>query len=320
MIGDTIIPHTLSLVNDILRFSECCTQVLKIKEKDLMKKQKIWLITGASRGFGLDITKKVLDSGDKVIATVRKNAKGLEEYRNNQDLYTVEMYVRDEAQVKNAILRGITHFGGIDVVVNNAGYGLLAAIEEGSDAEVKRNYEVNVFGTLNVIRAVLPFMRKQRSGHIINISSLGGLAASSGWGLYGSTKFAIEGITESLALELAPLGIKATVVAPGFFRTNFLDESSLTRSEQIIDDYAETVGAMRGFASKANYNQPGDPAKLAEAFIKLSASENPPVHLPLGKDTIKRFRDKVAAFEKNIEEWYEVITGTDLQQRESTPE
>ncbi|RZM21899.1 MAG: SDR family NAD(P)-dependent oxidoreductase [Pedobacter sp.] len=278
-----------------------------------MKKQKTWLITGASRGFGLDITKKVLDSGDRVIATVRKNAKGLEEYQDHKDLYIIEMDVTDETQVKKAVRRGITYFLGIDVVVNNAGYGLLAAIEEGTDAEVKRNYEVNVFGTLNVIRAVLPFMRKQRSGHIINISSLGGLGASIGWGLYGSTKFAIEGITESLALELAPLGIKATVVAPGFFRTNFLDESSLTRSEQVIEDYAETVGEMRGFATKANYNQPGDPAKLADAFIKLASSENPPVHLPLGKDAIKRFRDKVAAFEKNIEEWLEVIAGTDLQ-------
>ncbi|KQM77942.1 short-chain dehydrogenase [Pedobacter sp. Leaf216] len=278
-----------------------------------MKKQKIWLITGASRGFGLDITKKVLESGDKVIATVRKDAKGLEEHKDNKDLYIVEMDVTDEAKVKKAVRRGITHFWGIDVVVNNAGYGLLAAIEEGTDAEVKRNYEVNVFGTLNVIRAVLPFMRKQGSGHIINISSLGGLGASIGWGLYGSTKFAIEGITESLALELAPLGIKATVVAPGFFRTNFLDESSLTRSEQVIEDYADTVGKMRGFATKANYNQPGDPAKLADAFIKLASSENPPVHLPLGKDAIKRFRDKVAAFEKNIEEWLEVIAGTDLQ-------
>lgn len=288
-------------------------------KEEIMKKQKIWLITGASRGFGLDITKKVLDSGDKVIATVRKDAKGLEGFKDNQDLYIVEMDVTDEAQVKKAVLWGITHFGGIDVVVNNAGYGLLAAIEEGTDAEVKRNYEVNVFGTLNVIRAVLPFMRKKRSGHIINISSLGGLGASIGWGLYGSTKFAIEGITESLALELAPLGIKATVVAPGFFRTNFLDESSLTRSEKIIEDYAETVGAMRGFATKANYNQPGDPAKLADAFIKLASSENPPVHLPLGKDTIKRFRDKVAGFEKNIEEWYEVIAGTDLQETEANP-
>ena len=291
----------------------------KIMKEEIMKKQKIWLITGASRGFGLDITKKVLDSGDKVIATVRKDAKGLEGFKDNQDLYIVEMDVTDEAQVKKAVLWGITHFGGIDVVVNNAGYGLLAAIEEGTDAEVKRNYEVNVFGTLNVIRAVLPFMRKKRSGHIINISSLGGLGASIGWGLYGSTKFAIEGITESLALELAPLGIKATVVAPGFFRTNFLDESSLTRSEKIIEDYAETVGAMRGFATKANYNQPGDPAKLADAFIKLASSENPPVHLPLGKDTIKRFRDKVAGFEKNIEEWYEVIAGTDLQETEANP-
>ena len=154
-------------------------------------------------------------------------------------------------------------------------------------------------------------MRKERSGHIINISSVGGLGAYIGWGLYGSTKFAIEGITEALALELAPLGIYATVVAPGFFRTNFLDKSSLISSKLIIEDYAATVGAMREFAANANKKQPGDPEKLAEAFVKLAASENPPVHLPLGNDTLDRYRTKTAAFENDIQEWLDVITRTD---------
>jgi NAD(P)-dependent dehydrogenase (short-subunit alcohol dehydrogenase family) len=277
-----------------------------------MKTQKTWFITGASRGFGLDITKAVLASGDQVVATVRGKADELSaQFNNNSNLYVVTMDVTNQEQVNAAAQQAIDHFGRIDVLVNNAGYGLLSGIEEATDQEVKRNYEVNVFGTLNVIRAVLPFMREERSGHVINISSVGGLGAYVGWGLYGSTKFAIEGITEALAMEVAPLGIHATVVAPGFFRTNFLDESSLFSSEQIIDDYAETVGAMCNFAAKVNYQQPGDPEKLALAFVKLGNSENPPVHLPLGNDTLLRFREKTAAFEKDIEKWYDTITGTD---------
>jgi NAD(P)-dependent dehydrogenase (short-subunit alcohol dehydrogenase family) len=277
-----------------------------------MKTQKTWFITGASRGFGLDITKAVLASGDRVVATVRNQAAELAaQFHNNNNLYVVTMDVTNQEQVNAATQQAIDHFGRIDVLVNNAGYGLLSGIEEATDTEVKRNYEVNVFGTLNVIRAVLPFMRKERSGHVINISSVGGLGAYVGWGLYGSTKFAIEGITEALAMELAPLGIHATVVAPGFFRTNFLDESSLISSAQIIDDYSETVGAMRNFAARVNYQQPGDPEKLALAFVTLGNSEKPPVHLPLGNDTLQHYREKTAAFEKDIENWYETITGTD---------
>lgn len=277
-----------------------------------MKTQKTWFITGASRGFGLDITKAVLASGDKVVATVRSKAQELvAQFNNNENLFVVTLDITNGEQAKQAAGQAIEHFGRIDVLVNNAGYGLLAGVEEASDQEVKQNYEVNVFGTLNVIRAVLPYMRKQRSGHVINISSIGGLSAYYGWGLYGSTKFAIEGITEGLALELAPLGIHATVVAPGFFRTNFLDESSLSTTTNIIDDYDETVGAMRKLATEINYKQPGDPEKLAQAFVKLAASENPPVHLPLGNDTLQRFREKTAAFEKDIETWYDVVTGTD---------
>ena len=278
-----------------------------------MKNQKTWIITGASRGFGSDITEAVLNSGDRVIATVRNKADELKSrFNNNPNLLVVTMDVTDQGEVKEAVQRGIDKFGRIDVLVNNAGYGLLSAIEEASDAEVKANYEVNIFGSLNVIRAVLPFMRKERSGHIINISSVGGLSAYVGWGLYGSTKFAIEGITEALAMELAPLGIKATVVAPGFFRTDFLDQSSLITSRQVIPDYAETVGAMREFAAGANHQQPGDPKKLALAFVKLGNATHPPVHLPLGKDTLERFRMKTAAFEQDIEAWRDTIIGTDF--------
>jgi NAD(P)-dependent dehydrogenase (short-subunit alcohol dehydrogenase family) len=277
-----------------------------------MKTQKTWFITGASRGFGLEITKAVLESGDKVIATVRSNPEQFSaEFAAHKNLYAVTLDITNEEQTKDAVKQGIDHFGKIDVLVNNAGYGIIGAVEETSDAEAKQNFEVNVFGTLNVIRAVLPYMRKERSGHIINISSIGGLFGYVGWGIYGSTKFAIEGITESLAQEVAPLGIFATVVAPGFFRTGFLDKGSLSSTANIIEDYAETVGVGRDNAKAYNRKQPGNPEKLAEAFIQLVASEKPPVHLPLGTDTYNVFNQKTASFEAEMEEWKEVVLGTD---------
>ncbi|WP_121810091.1 oxidoreductase [Mucilaginibacter kameinonensis] len=277
-----------------------------------MKTQKVWFITGASRGFGLEISKAVLASGDKLVATVRKNPETFSaQFDNNPNQLVVPLDITNEEQAKEAAAKAIEHFGRIDVLVNNAGFGLLSAVEEATAEEVKKNYDTNVFGLLNVTRAILPYMRKERAGHVINVSSVGGLAAYYGWGVYGSTKFAVEGLTEAMALELAPLGIHATVVAPGFFRTNFLDESSLIRTSNEIADYHETVGNMRALATELSYKQPGDPEKLAQAFIKLAAAENPPVHLPLGSDTLQRFREKTAAFEKDIEAWYDVIVGTD---------
>lgn len=273
---------------------------------------KIWFITGASRGFGFEITKAALAEGDKVVATVRSNPEKLmSALNNNENLFVTLLDVTNENNVIETAKQAIDKFGRIDVVVNNAGYGLLSAVEEASDIEVKNNYNTNVFGTLNVIRAVLPYMRKERSGHIINFSSVGGLRGSMGWGLYASTKFAIEGITEALAIELAPLKIYATAVEPGYFRTDFLETTSLTRTSNIIEDYAETVGKMREIATQVNKKQPGDPKKLAQAIIKLAYAQNPPVHLPLGKDTIKDYREKSLQFEREIEEWHDIIIGTD---------
>ncbi|MBW7452649.1 oxidoreductase [Paenibacillus sepulcri] len=275
-------------------------------------KQKVWFITGAARGFGFEIVKAALEAGDKVAATVRSKPEQLAaQFNNNENLLVTVLDVTNEAMAIDNAAQTIRKFGRIDVLVNNAGYGLLTAVEEASGEEVRQNYETNVFGLLNVIRAVLPHMRNQRSGHVINISSVGGLSGYIGWGIYGSTKFAVEGITEALELELAPLGIHATVVAPGFFRTDFLDTTSLSRTGNIIADYADTVGKMRDFATEVNKKQPGDPKKLALAFITLAESENPPVHLPLGSDSLARYRDKTARFEAEIDEWLEVITGTD---------
>lgn len=277
-----------------------------------MINQKVWFITGAFRGFGLEITKAALAEGNKVVATVRSKPEQLAaQLDNNENLLVTVLDVTDEAQALDAAKQATDKFGRIDVLVNNAGYGLLSAVEEGSNEEVRQNYDANVFGLLNVSRAILPYMRKHRSGHVINISSVGGLNGYVGWGIYGSTKFAVEGITESMALELAPLGIYATTVEPGFFRTEFLDPTSLIRTAHVIDDYAGTVGEMRSFATQVNKKQPGDPKKLAQAIIKLANAEKPPVHLPLGNDTLAMYREKTAKFEKDIEDWYDVITGTD---------
>lgn len=277
-----------------------------------MENQKVWFITGASRGFGMEITKAALANGDKVVAAVRNpNNVSKGDYPNNENLLVVQLDVTSEDQAKKAIDTTTAHFGRIDVLVNNAGYGLLSAVEEASSDEVRRNYETNVFGLLNVVRATLPQMRKQRSGHIINLSSVGGLAGSMGWGLYASTKFAVEGITESLSIELAPLGIHATAVEPGYFRTNFLHKTSLGRTDNIISDYAETVGKMREIATKVNRQQPGDPRKLASAIVQLTKVETPPVHLPLGNDSLKRYLEKSANFKKDIEDWYDTITSTE---------
>jgi NAD(P)-dependent dehydrogenase (short-subunit alcohol dehydrogenase family) len=259
----------------------------------------------------LEITRAVLAAGDKVVATVRRNPGALAGELNHQNLHVAVLDVTDEAQTRAAVAEALARFGRIDVLVNNAGYGILGAVEEASDGDVRRNYETNVFGLLNVTRAVLPHLRRQRSGHVINITSVGGLSASPGWGLYGSTKFAVEGITEALAKELAPLGIFATAVEPGYFRTDFLDAGSLDRAGTVIEDYAETVGRMRQRAADVNGKQPGDARKLAAALLRIAGSPKPPLHLPLGKDCLNAYRAKTAGFERDIEEWFEVITGTD---------
>jgi NADP-dependent 3-hydroxy acid dehydrogenase YdfG len=274
--------------------------------------KKIWMITGASRGFGAEIAKAVLDSGDKLIATAR-NLNSLDRLAKNPNVLAVALDVTDESQAKKAIDAGLKQFGSIDVLVNNAGYGLLGAVEESSAQEVENIYRTNVFGLLNVTRAVLPCMRKQKSGHIINISSLGGYSSYPGWGIYSSTKFAVEGITESLHGELAPLGIHVTVVEPGFFRTDFLDSSSLVKTATVIGDYTDMVGKMRDFAEGHNHQQPGNPSKLAQAILQLAKAAEPPVRLPLGTDTLKRIADKNAFVDKEIETWRTVAVSTDFQ-------
>lgn len=273
-------------------------------------KPKIWFITGTSRGFGAIITKAALAAGDSVIATARKASDVTHALGTSERLLAVDLDVNNPAAATKAVAAGIEKFGSIDVLVNNAGFGVLGGIEEIGAADVERVFQTNVFGLLNVTRAILPQMRKQRSGHIINLSSVGGYQSYAGWGIYCATKFAVEGITESLALEVAPLGIHATVVEPGFFRTDFLDAKSLTTVQNSIPDYAETVGAMRKAMADANHQQPNDPQKLAPVLMKLVNSPKPPVRLPLGRDTIAAIQTKNAFVAKELAEWREVAEST----------
>jgi NAD(P)-dependent dehydrogenase (short-subunit alcohol dehydrogenase family) len=274
--------------------------------------QKTWFITGASRGIGVEIAKAILAAGDQLIATARKKT-DLDQFESNPNVLTLSLDITDETQVQAAVAAGLERFGQIDVLVNNAGFGILGGIEETSAEEVERVYRTNVFGLLNVTRAVLPSMRHRRSGHIINLSSIGGYRSTPGWGIYCSTKFAVEGITEALHDELAPLGIHATVVEPGYFRTNFLDGSSLQKTVMEIPDYAETVGKTRKIASELSYQQPGDPTKLAQAMLQLANADTPPLRLPLGTDTLRVIAQKNAYVEQETAQWRALAESTDYR-------
>jgi NAD(P)-dependent dehydrogenase (short-subunit alcohol dehydrogenase family) len=273
--------------------------------------ERVWLITGASRGFGAEISKAVLASGDKLVATAR-NVAALDHLGRADNLFTAPLDVTDENEVNDAVSAALAHFDHIDVLVNNAGISLLGAVEESSGADVERLYQTNVFGLLNVTRAVLPSMRARRSGHIINLSSITGYSAFEGFGVYSSTKFAVEGLSEALHLELSPLGIRVTVVEPGFFRTEILDKSKLLETSEQIADYAETAGAMRNAVPGYNNNQPGDPAKLAKAILEIVNVPNPPLRLPLGPDTLARMAEKNALVEKETSAWRALAESTDF--------
>ncbi|MER7181150.1 oxidoreductase [Streptomyces hyaluromycini] len=272
----------------------------------------IWFVTGSSRGFGLEITRAALAAGHQVVATARKPDTVRKQFPDAGDaLLAVALDVTDPQSIQAAVDVAVERFGRIDVLVNNAGTGLLAAVEESDDAAVRALYETNVFGPLAVQRAVLPVLRRQRSGHVINISSIVGFATAPGWGIYASTKFAVEGFTETLHTEVAPLGIHVTLVEPGFFRTDFLDPASLRTGPDTIDDYAPTAGAMRTAAASLHHAQPGDPAKAARAIVEMAAAPEPPLRLPLGADTLQAFDTKLDTFRKDMDAARHVALSTD---------
>src|SRR5262252_9662196 len=268
--------------------------------------RKVWFITGASKGFGMELTKAALDAGDTVVATAR-NPKTIDSAFDKHDrLLPLKLDVTSEQQAKEAVDVALKQFGRIDVLVNNAGRGLVGAVEEVMAEEVRAAFAVNVEGTLNVSRVVLPSMRARKSGHILNLSSVGGFVSWPGWGIYCATKFMVEGFSEAMHAELKPLGIKVTIVEPGPFRTDFLDESSLARARNIIDDYSETAGAARSWADDSHNAQPGDPRKAAAAMVKITQVENPPLRLQLGADCVSRVETKLMQVKQELEKWREL--------------
>ena len=274
--------------------------------------KRVWMITGASRGMGAEITAAALAQGDAVVATARKSSAVTHALGLQPGLLAVDLDVTSESAAHHAVKLAVEHFGRIDVLVNNAGYGLAGAVEETSAQEVRSIFDTNVMGLLNVTRAVLPQMRSQRSGHVINMSSLGGYRVGAGFGVYGSTKFAVEGLSEALHAELAPLGIHVTVVEPGYFRTDFLDSSSAMEAKNVIADYAETAGKVRVSANAYNHRQPGDPKRLAQALLTLVSATNPPSRLQLGTDALARIREKHAFVEQELQTWEALSRSTDI--------
>src|SRR6476646_12291469 len=242
----------------------------------------VWFITGASRGFGLEITREALCRGDSVVATARNPQAVHDAIPDGGDrLLAVGLDVGVSEQVTRAVQAAIERFGRIDVLVNNAGRGLVGAVEETADAEARALFDVNVFGLLAVTRAVLPHMRAARSGLVVNLSSVGGFVAWPGWGVYAATKFAVEALSEAMTHELAPLGIKSVAIEPGPFRTNFLDGSSLSVAEAHVDDYSAPAGAARSWATDTNYGQDGDPIKAAKIIVDLASYDELPEQFSL---------------------------------------
>ncbi|MCI2422399.1 oxidoreductase [Saccharopolyspora sp. K220] len=272
----------------------------------------VWFITGASRGLGREITVAALARGDQVVATARDTTAVTAAIDSDRpDLLILPLDVTNTDQSWNAVDAALDRFGRIDVLVNNAGYGLLGAVEETSDAEARALFDVNFFGLLNVTRAVLPVLRRQRSGHVINIGSAGGFALGTGYGIYGASKFAVEGITEALAADLDGLGVRATVVEPGMFRTDIFDPTSLRLAATRLDDYAATAGQRRVDLVRMNGAQRGDPRKAAEAIVDIAHAAKPPLRLQLGPDSIARVTAKLALVAAEQAAWRHLGEATD---------
>lgn len=269
-----------------------------------------WFITGISRGFGLELAKAALAQGDTVIGTVRADAPDLPAGSGTLHVLTVDLADGDAAEA--AVEQAFARAGRIDVIVNNAGYGLLGAIEKATDAEVARLFQVDVFSPFRIIRAALPHLRAQGSGHIVNITSVAGRAPGAGAGLYAAAKHALEGLSSSLMLEVEPLGIHVTAVAPGAFRTDFLSGHSIRKSGAEGEAYAASVGRTSAAFDAMAGRQLGDPARAAEAILAAVAAPEPPRHLLLGSDALRRTREKLDAVIEEMDRWEDVTRGTDF--------
>ncbi|WP_342321187.1 SDR family oxidoreductase [Kosakonia sp. BYX6] len=278
-----------------------------------MEKRKIWFITGAARGLGLSLARHVLAQGDAVAATSRTRESLHQAFGTDSDRFlALEVDLVSQASVKEAIDATVATFGRIDVVVNNAGYAQFGTIESLSDAELRSNFDVNVFAPLHVLRHALPHLRKQRSGHIINIASITGFQGGyAGWGSYVASKFALAGLTESLAAEVAELGIRATVVYPGPTRTGFLSKQSLLTAQNTPTDYGAARASLELHLNELDGRQAGNPDKLALLIIQAANVDNPPLHLFCGTIANQLAQEKMAAVNDDLECWKGTAESTD---------
>lgn len=282
-----------------------------------ISRKKVWFITGSSTGLGRALAEELLQQGYFVAATARhpKVLLPLNQKFGDQ-VIAPALDVTKPAQVRSVIQETIDRFGRIDVLVNNAGYGLVGAVEEVTDEEIREQFETNFFGALDVIRAVLPHFRENQSGHFLNVSSIAGFRGNAGSGLYNATKFALEGLSEALTKETEHLGIRVTIVEPGPFRTDF-GGRSIHMTREVIGAYNATAGKMRTYYQTADGHQAGDPVKAAQAMIKAVESASPPLRLPLGQMTLDGMRAKIAQVQKDLADWEEVAIHTHFQDQKT---
>ncbi len=277
-----------------------------------MSEKQVWFITGCSTGFGRELAKHLLENDYRVVVTARDADKVQDLVETNpENAVSFNLDVTDQAQVQHVVAKAEDHFGKIDVLVNNAGFGYFGSIEESEESEVRAMFEANFWGLANMTRAVLPGMRARRSGSIVNISSIGGFVGNPGVGYYNATKFAVNGFTEALQKEVAPLGIKVIVVQPSGFRTDWAGRSA-NDAPQKIEDYAETAGAFQTMIRGYSGNQPGDPVRAAKAILSAVESENPPLNLLLGRAALKNARLRLDTLKKDFDDWAEVSEGADF--------
>ncbi|RZK97839.1 MAG: oxidoreductase [Methylobacterium sp.] len=277
---------------------------------------KVWFITGCSTGFGRELTKAAVAGGHQVVATARDLGKIQDLVEGHEDkVLALALDVTDKAMVEAAVQAAEARFGRIDVLVNNAGYGYVSAIEEGQDDQVRQQFETNVFGLIDLIKAVLPGMRARRSGHIVNFSSIGGLVGFAATGYYHATKFAVEGLSESLAVETAPLGIHVTLVEPGPFRTDWAGRS-IVESPTRIADYDGTAGVRRTQTRERSGNQAGDPVRGAEAIIAAVEAAEPPLRLLLGAPALELAYKKLDTMRANFDAWKDTTLGADYPEHQ----
>ncbi|KAF2328034.1 SDR family NAD(P)-dependent oxidoreductase [Flavobacterium ginsenosidimutans] len=277
-----------------------------------MSTTKVWYITGASKGMGRAITKQLLSKGHSVAATSR-TADALEQFEEYGDRFlALEVDLKSERSIALSLKKTIEKFGRADVIVNNAGYGLGGALEEITSEEMAENFEVNFFAAVRVIQNALPYLREQRSGHIINISSIAGFAPGLGWPVYCAAKSALSGLSEALANDLKPLGLHVTNVLPGWFRTNFAKPDSIAYNKNQMQEY----GYLREYHEKMNSMdgmQLGNPDQIADVFLQLAASQNPPVNLFLGSDSFNRAKNKIEQLNQEMSDWKTLSVSTDFQ-------